>query len=315
MFKERIGHLDPSSVETNFSGVHRTADRQLFYGLIRQPALYFIVAHGCAGFCDSVAAQGLAAQRKNASKGRRDGDVLWKVVNRGLYRSRSGDDNCAEGHFLRKADRRNRIRESRVDSTHVLALAMVAITCFPGCTDRSPVKGAPGAESVDELTKRYKEAHERKDTAALLALCIWRAPPSDRRVAVWAAQWAGPTLDEKAMETIFEFPLRDVQFEAGPIADPRIGGEVIYYIPGAGKNERVVGSIYGKLLLSGTKGETLDPSYVVVKDNDRYWIDVLTGVLTDASEALRERRKPKYVAAPMQPLPNALKGERARTFK
>jgi hypothetical protein len=198
----------------------------------------------------------------------------------------------------------------------IQAMAIVAIGFLPGCRDRAvPVNGSRGAASIDELVARYKKAHKRKDLSALLALCIWRTPPSDSTVASWAAERVGPIPDEKTMELIFDFPLRDVKFEAGPPPDPRIGGEVIYYIPGANKNDGMVGFTYGKLVLVGTKGETLDPSYIVVKNRDRYWIDVLTGVLTDAADAFRERRQPKYVAAPMLPAPDGTKGERARTFK
>jgi hypothetical protein len=190
---------------------------------------------------------------------------------------------------------------ARVTRRLLPGLGLVAFALCVGCDRRAPVKGALGSASIDELLTRYKAAHQHRDMEALRALVVWAPLANEGK--------------EGPIRQIFDFPLKDVKFEAGPPPDPRIGGEVIYYIPNGNKDDRVIGFTYGKMLLVGTDGTTLDPSYVVLKNNGRYWLNVLGRVVQDAAEALREHRKPKYVPAPMQRVPDASKGERARRFK
>ena len=61
----------------------------------------------------------------------------------------------------------------------------------------------------------------------------------------------------------------------------------------------MLGHVYGKIILIVDKDTAVNPSYVVLKYGDRYYIHVLQFVLYEAADALKTGRKPKYIADPL----------------
>ena len=189
----------------------------------------------------------------------------------------------------------------------LLAAFFISVT---GCGSRLQMTGKSGCKTVDELIERCRDAHQRKDMNALRSICFWNAQRSS---------WAGPDEQiEAPIRDIFaHFPFNDVEYVEGPLPDPRLGGEVIYYIPGTSRQDAIYGPVYGKLVLLGAGQNKLDPSYVVMKfdqSDGRYYIDVAPLVLIDAARSVRENLKPRYVGASLEPVPDATKGEKIRLF-
>ena len=179
-----------------------------------------------------------------------------------------------------------------------------------GCGSRLQMTGKLGCKTVDELVKRCRDAHQRKDMKALRSICFWNAQRSS---------WAGPDeqIEAPIRDIFVHFPFEDVEYVEGPLPDPRLGGEVIYYIPGTSRQYAKYGPVYGKMVLLGEGQERLDPSYVVMKfdqSDGRYYIDVAPLVLEDAARSVRKNIKPRYVGASLEPVPDARKGKRSRKF-
>ena len=196
----------------------------------------------------------------------------------------------------------------------LMAIVVLLLAAFlilaTGCGSRLQMTGKSGCKTVDELIERCRDAHQRKDMKALRSICFWN---------VQRSSWAGPyeELEDSIRDIFAHFPFDNVEYIEGPLPDPELGGQVIYYIPGVGREDYIVGPVYGKLVLLGAGQERLDPSYVVMKFDQydgRYYIDAAPLVLIDAARSVRENVRPRYVGASLEPTPDLRKGERERKF-
>ena len=177
-------------------------------------------------------------------------------------------------------------------------LALPSLLC--GCGGpKYGTKLPMGAATIEELVARYRRAHEHKDIEDLRGILAWEPHLPYHR----------PTL-EKPMIELFEMPLAEAKYVAGPKLEHPSGGEA-RYVAGS-KGASVIGPVCGKILLvektNGTrKPRVFDPSYIVIQAHnldDRYYIDILEGVAVDSAEAYRDGTVPKYKPQPLEAMKN-----------
>jgi len=196
--------------------------------------------------------------------------------------------------------------------TALLSLVTMLTTLGCGASRSVPMTGELGCATVDELVERYKSGHRRRDMTSLRPLFFWNA------------QWLTRAVrkeEEAAMMEICSHRLVAVEFKDAPVE------QVSYHIPKGpgtetvggvfakgteyenesrtgieipkGSRETMIGPVCGKLLVVVDDKTVVDPAFVVLKFQDRYYIDVIKFVLLEAADALKAGRRPKYIADPL----------------
>src|SRR5580704_1893682 len=209
----------------------------------------------------------------------------------------------------------------------ILAMTLSFAVCY---LKVPPMTGAFGAATLDELINHYEDAHRTKDIKKIRPLLFVNSD--------WLARHGGSPDDDAAMLEICSHPLVRVDLDVGPgprgsvvttqasfhlPGKPgsrklvRIGGSFVtkdsnYYCGGGGvtvpegRSDGVLENIYGKLIVVVDKDTAVDPSYVVIKCDGRYYINPLEFVLLEAADALKSGRKPQYIADPLGHLEKVL---------
>ena len=164
----------------------------------------------------------------------------------------------------------------------LLLTALIQLGVFLGCQRYDSAKNAPGAATVEELVELYEEAHKARSVEKLRAICFWEAQAGGRH----------SNHLEELMTELFNIELEEVEYVEGPPPDPHIGSTARYTRqPGAKRPlvDSMGGPIYGKLILVGfvlDDGERrpveIDPAYIAMEFNGRYYIDILQLVVEDA---------------------------------
>jgi hypothetical protein len=218
------------------------------------------------------------------------------------------------------------LRQAGAQSTGRKALTWIVLLAgtldLVGCDSalpNVPMKGELGCSTVDELVNRYKSAHSRRDIDSLRPLLFWNAQALTRVVR---------DDEEAAMIEIFSHRLVAIAYKEAPwrevsyrIEDGQgtetVGGVFAkgteYYdekhggiaVP-KGRRDRMMGSVRGKLMLVVDKETDVDPGFIVMEFQGRYYIDTIKFVLLEAADALKAGRTPKYIAEPLDkklPLP------------
>ena len=166
------------------------------------------------------------------------------------------------------------------------------------------VKPPWGAASIEELLGRYRRAHDNKDIEDLRGILDWEPRIPDHK----------PWL-EKPMIELFEMPLAEVRYLAGPPLQHKDGGQARYLIPREGKKPQdhgMIGPICGKIVLvektaDGRQPRVLDPSYIVGPSQNfdgRYFIDILQPVAEDAARAFKMNTPQKVIPQPLEVINN-----------
>jgi hypothetical protein len=194
----------------------------------------------------------------------------------------------------------------RTRGTRQVVIGVTSLAMCLGCT--SEFGGPPpgegrrkaavearkgGAASIEELRKAYETAHRKRDFKALADLYLVNVG------RVWWVPQGQLNPTEAAMREITKFPIKSVEFEAGPPVKPEASGTVSYIRPNGKPSDNIHGQVYGKLILVMSNGERLDPSYVVLKYYDRFFLNVAQFVVEDALQHLKTGRPCEYVAVPM----------------
>lgn len=160
-----------------------------------------------------------------------------------------------------------------------------------------------GAATIPELAEKYTQAHKAKDIKAMCYLNelyrgVWKSPPLG---------WEG----EGYLKQIMEFPLDKVEIEwfAKPTAAKLQNVDYVLSpeVRGKGKKrvETLAGSnMYGRLILI-KKGDsalppfnTLDPAFMIVDINGRYFLIFDLTVLDEAAHSVRTGTPPRYKSGP-----------------
>lgn len=175
------------------------------------------------------------------------------------------------------------------------------LSLLVGCNDpkKRDTKPPTGAATVEELLHRYRRAHEKKDIADLRGILEWEAHLSYHRLSL-----------EKPIIELFDMPLAEIRYVAGPKLPYERGGEAAYILPRSGEQPQedcMIGPICGKILLvektdGGREPRVFDPSYIVIKAHNldgRYYIDIQQPVAEDAARAYKTNTPPKYIPKPL----------------
>ncbi len=147
---------------------------------------------------------------------------------------------------------------------------------------------ARGAGTIEELVDKYEAAHRERSIEKLRDILWWESPQAA----------SGHREDyEELMAELFVVDLDEVEYVAGPGPDAPNGGSVRYFRRRPGKMRQipgVIGPVYGKLILVGSvqyggvkRAVRVDPCYVVMQSQNRYYIDIHSFVLEDAVTSVR----------------------------
>jgi hypothetical protein len=170
----------------------------------------------------------------------------------------------------------------------------IPVSCGCGSENRG-TKPPMGAATINELIARYSRAHKHKDIEDLRGILAWEAHLPQHR----------PPLEKPILE-LFDMPLAEVKYIAGPKLHHERGGKARYVIGGQG--DSMTGPICGKILLvekvdGKREPRIFDPSYIVIQAHNldgRYYIDILEGVAVDAANAYKTNTPPKYTPQPLE---------------
>ena len=103
------------------------------------------------------------------------------------------------------------------------------------------------------------------------------------------------------MMRICEQPLARVEFVRHPDFDTPQGGEATYYVPAAKrgglKSHTTAGGVFGKLILVCQGGRNLDPAFLVVKIDGRYYIEANVLIAADIANSLNAGAEPDWTGA------------------
>ena len=189
---------------------------------------------------------------------------------------------------------------NRFGRTVAWAAAVFApIFLAAGCESRT-AGNATGAGTIEELVEKYETAHREHSVEKLRDILWWESPQAGGRRRKYL---------ENPMVELFDVELESVEYVEGPPPDPVTGGSVSYIRRRPGKKSQdnaVIGPVYGKLILVGSVGAgakkravRVDPSYVVMQSNGRYYLDIHEFVLEDAVTSVRTGKPSRSEAHPL----------------
>ncbi len=199
--------------------------------------------------------------------------------------------------------RTNRLQRTLV-WTAVVAIVLVGA---PGCAVQ-PSGNAQGAATPEELVRRYEEAHREHSVEKLRDLLWWEA-----------AQAGGRRRNdlEGPMVELFDIDLDKVEYIEAPAPDPVSGGSIYYARRRPGVQlqlDSMIGPVYGKMILLGSvrdgardRAVRIDPSYIVMQSDDRYYIDILRPVVEDVVTSVRTGEPSRSQPVPFDVDPRTLK--------
>ena len=109
---------------------------------------------------------------------------------------------------------------------------------------------------------------------------------------------------ETAMVKMFDIPIKDVEFLAGPGPRSKYGQECSFYRDRVGQPKQstaIMGDIYGRFILIAEDGRRIDPFYVVLDYYGRYMISTEAIQAEDAYDSYQNNRPPIWLPVPMDP--------------
>jgi hypothetical protein len=186
-------------------------------------------------------------------------------------------------------------------------VALCASALATGCTRGGGT--AAGAGSIEELVEKYRVAHQERSIEKLRDILWWEAPQAGS---------AHREDLEQLMLALCSIELEKVNYVAGPNPKER-GYSIIYYVrsdPGQRRQfSGVGGPVFGKLTLDGHVSDTggerevnVDPCYIVMTSENRYFIDTNEFVLEDAVRSVRTGEPSRSNALPFGTHPTEVEG-------
>lgn len=176
----------------------------------------------------------------------------------------------------------------------------------PGESHRKQVmeQGLYGAATIEELRTTYLKAHQAKDMQMVRHMFGFNVGILNRDHS--RPLFSGATHpSELAIAKLFEIPIKDVEFLAGPGPNTKYGRRVAFYRidPEIGKQStRIAGNTYGRLVLVAEDDRRIDPFFVVLGHyGGRFVMDTDYYVVDDAREAHFQKRPPVWLPVPMDP--------------